>query len=130
MPGRTSPPLRKGQRNQRRVAGPILGICEAAQWFVADVHCNGGVVELVTCDGIRLNLMEQHKTIFKRTLTELTRQGILHRLRQRVVGQGGGSHGKTSLAYPMSFIYPPPSGSSREGIHPSQELLLTSSDRS
>ena len=70
----------KRKNGPRHITGPIAGISEAADWYVAELRCLNGHVELVTRDGVRLNLVHQHGTIFKRTLVELTRQGILHRL--------------------------------------------------
>ena len=74
----------------RLVDGPVSGICEAAHWYMCDLEVTEGDVTFRTVDGLGLAMRNSHHTDFKRQLVEITRQGILHGLKIRVAGVGGG----------------------------------------
>ena len=62
-----------------RICGPISGMLEAMQCLVCDLQIRGSKVHIVSCDGVSLDVTAPHNTCFKRLLSELTRQAILHR---------------------------------------------------
>ena len=64
----------------RTVDGPISGAVGAAEWSPTTISVENEEVSFRTREGFRIKLMDNHHSNFKRQVTELVRQAILHRL--------------------------------------------------